>query len=113
MSEADLGARVRAVLASEPGISERRMFGGLAFLVDGNMAVADSGQDGLMVRIDPADATRLLERPGAQRMEMRGRPLRGWLLVDAGALGTARQLTGWVRIGLRYARSLPAKAGAS
>jgi TfoX/Sxy family transcriptional regulator of competence genes len=89
------------------------MFGGLAFLVDGNMAVAASGEGGLMVRVDPADADDLLTRPGVQRMEMRGRPLRGWLRVDAAELGTARQLATWVRTGVRYARTLPPKPGAA
>lgn len=105
-----LGERIRALLAAEPGITERRMFGGLAFLVDGNMAVAASGRGVLMVRIHPTDAARLLDRPGARPMEMRGRPLRGWLEIDDAGVRTARQLGAWVRVGVGCARSLPAKA---
>lgn len=107
----DLGTRIRELVASEPGITEQRMFGGLAFLVDGNMAVAATGEDGLMVRVDPAGADALLARPGARRMEMRGRSMKGWLRIDAAELGTRRRLAPWVQIGVQFARTLPAKPG--
>ena len=104
----DLADRVRALLESEAGIAEKRMFGGLAFLVGGNMAVAASGQGGLLVRVDPADADDLLAEPHVRPMEMRGREMRGWLRVDAEVVkGPA--LEPWVRRGVAFARSLPAK----
>jgi TfoX/Sxy family transcriptional regulator of competence genes len=85
------------------------MFGGLAFLVDGNMAVAASGQGGLMVRIDRAQTDALSAKPHAGAFEMRGRPVQGWVRVDAEGVRTRRQLEPWVRRGVAYARSLPAK----
>jgi hypothetical protein len=105
----DLAERIRELLAVEPGLGERRMFGGLAFLLDGNMAVAAGSRGGLMVRIDPADADGLLARDGAQPMEMRGRPMRGWLLIDGDHVRTTRQLASWVGTGVAVARRLPAK----
>jgi TfoX/Sxy family transcriptional regulator of competence genes len=111
----ELAARIRRSVQGEQGVSEQRMFGGLAFLIDGNMAVATrgGGGGGLMVRVDPADAERLLAGTGTQRMEMTGRPMQGWLLIDAQAIRTQRQLDRWVRIGVRRARSLPPKTAAS
>jgi TfoX/Sxy family transcriptional regulator of competence genes len=108
----DLADRIRALFADEPGVTEQRMFGGLAFLVGGHMAVAASGQGGLLVRVDPAEAERLVGSTAAEPMEMRGRPMRGWLRVDAGAVRTTRQLTRWVTLGRRAAGSLPPKAKA-
>ena len=105
----ELAARIRELLRGENELTERRMFGGLAFLVDGNMAVAASGQGGLLVRVDPARSDALCESTSARPMEMRGRPMRGWLRLDADAVGTKRQLGKWVRLGVSYARSLPAK----
>ncbi|CAN5644019.1 MAG: TfoX/Sxy family protein [Ilumatobacteraceae bacterium] len=105
----ELADRIRALVTDEPGLSERRMFGGLAFLVGGNMAVAAGGEGGLLVRVDPAESARLIRSASVQLMEMRGRPMKGWLRVDADALRTKRQLTRWVNIGLGSARSLPAK----
>lgn len=105
----DLANRIRALIAGESGVTEKRMFGGLAFLVGGNMAVAASGQGGLMVRVDPAETDALLARPHARPMVMRGREMRGWLRVDDEGLRTRRQLEPWVRRGATYARSLPAK----
>jgi len=96
-------------MAAEPGISEQRMFGGLAFLVGGNMSVAASGQGGLMVRVDPADTDALVGEPHARPFEMRGRELRGWVRVDPEGVRSARQLEPWVRRGVAYARSLPAR----
>ena len=85
------------------------MFGGLAFLVAGNMAVAASGQGGLMVRIDPGETDALLRKPHARPIEMRGRPMDGWLRVDAEGVRTKRQLEPWVKRGVAHARSLPPK----
>jgi TfoX/Sxy family transcriptional regulator of competence genes len=101
-----LADRLRTLLAGERGVEERRMFGGLAFLLDGTMAVAAVSQGGLMVRADPSDTDRLLTRAGARRMEMRGRPMAGWLVVDADALRTRRQLESWLRVGTATARAI-------
>ena len=89
------------------------MFGGLAFLIGGNMAVAASGQGGLLVRVDPSESARLVATADVRPMEMRGRPLKGWLLVDAASVRTKRQLSKWVTVGVGYARSLPVKANSS
>jgi TfoX/Sxy family transcriptional regulator of competence genes len=105
----DLAERIRELIAAEPGLTEQKMFGGLAFLVGGNMAVAASGQGGLLVRVDPAESDRLVATTTAQPMEMRGRPMAGWLRVDAAHLRTKPQLAKWVELGTAYARSLPAK----
>lgn len=104
-----LADRIRALLEGEAGLTEKRMFGGLAFLIDGNMAVAASGQGGLLVRADPATSDDLLTSSGVRRMEMGGRQMQGWLRVDTDAVRTKRQLRKWVRIGAGYARTLPAK----
>ncbi len=105
----DLAARIRDLLAGEEDVDERRMFGGLAFLVGGNLAVSASGQGGLMVRV-PADETdALAAAPHAGPMEMRGRPLEGWLRVDAEGVRTAEGLAPWVARGLATARALPPK----
>ena len=85
------------------------MFGGLAFLIGGNMAVAASGQGGLLVRTDPESSDELLTAKGVRPMEMRGRQMQGWLRVDDDALRTKLQLEKWVRLGVGYAHSLPAK----
>lgn len=103
-----LAARVRALLGSEPAISETRMFGGLAFLLEGNMAVAASRDGGLMVRVDPTEGARLVASTVAVPMVMRGREMAGWLRVAEG-LETDGELETWVRRGLDYARSLPPK----
>jgi TfoX/Sxy family transcriptional regulator of competence genes len=105
----DLANRIRELVADTPGVAEKKMFGGLAFLVGGNMAVAASGQGGLMVRIDPVESDALLRKPHARPFEMRGRPMDGWLRVDAEGVRTKRQLEPWVKRGVAYARSLPAK----
>lgn len=85
------------------------MFGGLAFLVNGNMAVAASGQGGLLVRVDPAESDRLVSSSKAEPMEMRGRSMAGWLRVPAESVKTKRQLEKWIAIGTGYASSYPAK----
>jgi TfoX/Sxy family transcriptional regulator of competence genes len=105
----DLANRVRELLADEPAVTEKRMFGGLAFLVGGHMAVAASGQGGLMVRVEPGETEALVAEPHARPFEMRGREMRGWLRVDADGLSTKRQLEPWVARGVAYARSLPPK----
>jgi TfoX/Sxy family transcriptional regulator of competence genes len=105
----DLANRIRELMADEPGVTEMRMFGGLAFLVGGHMSVAASGQGGLMVRVEPEETEALLGEPGAQRFEMRGRAMDGWLRVDADHVGTQEELEPWVRRGVAYARSLPPK----
>jgi TfoX/Sxy family transcriptional regulator of competence genes len=105
----DLAHRLRELLAGEDGVTEKAMFGGLAFLVGGHMAVAASGQGGLLARIDPADAPSVLARPHAAPMEMRGRTMDGWIRVAPEGLRTKRQLAPWVARGVAFARSLPPK----
>lgn len=105
----DLAERIRELLDDGQPLAEKKMFGGLAFLVNGNMAVAVSGQGGILVRVDPEESDSLVAKTKAYRMEMRGRPMRGWLRVDAQDLRTKPQLGKWVRRGVEYARSLPAK----
>ena len=105
----DLANRIRELVGLEEGLTEQKMFGGLAFLIGGNMSVAASGQGGLMVRIDPGETDALLARPHAAPFEMRGRSMAGWLRVDDEGVRTRRQLEQWVKRGVAYARSLPAK----
>ena len=106
----ELAARVRGVLAREPDLSERRMFGGLAFLLGGHMAVAASGQGAMMVRADPDDTESLTSHAGVEPMEMRGRPMKGWLLVADEAVSDDDQLARWVGVGVSYVRTLPPKS---
>ncbi|MGA8296477.1 MAG: TfoX/Sxy family protein [Acidimicrobiales bacterium] len=105
----DLANRLRELLQDERGVTEKKMFGGLAFLVGGNMSVAVSGQGGLLVRVDPSETEKLVVRKGASRFEMRGREMDGWLRVSEDGMRTARDLERWVRIGMEYATSLPKK----
>ena len=105
----DLADRIRELVADESNVTEKRMFGGLAFLVRGNMAIAASGQGGLLVRVDPAKSDKLVATTKAEVAVMRGRPMSGWLRVDADDVRTKRQLGKWVNEGTSYARSLPAK----
>ena len=105
----DLADRIRGLLAGEPDVTEQKMFGGLAFLIGGNMAVAASGQGGVLARVDPAESDRLVATTKARPMEMRGRAMQGWLRVDSDEVRTKRQLAKWVDLGKTYARSLPAK----
>lgn len=105
----DLAQRIRELVAAEPDLDEKKMFGGLAFLIGGRMAVSASGQGGLMVRVDPEETDALLAKPHARTFEMRGRAMTGWLRVDADGVATKRQLEPWVGRGVAYARSLPPK----
>ena len=105
----DLANRIRELVGAEEGVTEKKMFGGLAFLVGGNMSVAASGQGGLLVRVDPAESGALQARPSVGPMEMGGRTMDGWLRVAPDGVRTKRQLEPWVRRGVAYARSLPAK----
>jgi TfoX/Sxy family transcriptional regulator of competence genes len=105
----DLANLVRECLADEDGITEKRMFGGLAFLIGGNMAVAASGQGGLLVRVDPDESDALLREPHTAPMEMRGREMAGWLRVVAAGAQNPEAVRPWVERGVAYARSLPPK----
>jgi hypothetical protein len=105
----ELAARIRESLGDEPGLSEQKMFGGLAFLIGGNMAIAASGQGGVLVRADPEQSDTLVATTGAEPMEMRGRTMAGWLRVSSDDVATNSELAKWVDIGRTYARSLPPK----
>jgi hypothetical protein len=105
----DLANRIRELVGGEPGVAEQRMFGGLAFLIGGHMAVAASGQSGVLLRVDPDETDALARRPHAGPFEMRGRVMQGWLRVGPEGVRTKRQLEPWVRRGVAYARSLPPK----
>jgi TfoX/Sxy family transcriptional regulator of competence genes len=104
-----LAERIRELLAGEPKLTEQRMFGGLAFLIGGNMAVGVSGQGGILVRADPEQSDAIVAKSKAYPMEMRGRQMQGWLRVDADDVRAKRDLARWVELGRTYARSLPAK----
>jgi hypothetical protein len=101
--------RIRELIAGEADLTEQKMFGGLAFLIGGNMAVAASGQGGVLVRVDPGESDALVATPSARPTEMRGREMQGWLRIGPEDLRTKRQLAKWVELGTTYARSLPAK----
>jgi TfoX/Sxy family transcriptional regulator of competence genes len=105
----DLANRIRELIAGEADVTETRMFGGLAFLVGGNMAVAASGQGGILVRVDPDRSEDWIASGDAHPMEMRGKVMTGWLRVDTDRVRTKRPLETWVRRGVTYARSLPPK----
>ncbi len=104
-----LAHRIRELLAGEADLTEKKMFGGLAFLIESKMAVAASGQGGILVRVDPAQSDTLVATTNARPMEMRGRPMLGCLQVDVDAVRTTDELAKWVERGATYARSLPAK----
>jgi TfoX/Sxy family transcriptional regulator of competence genes len=105
----ELAERVRELIGADDPLTERRMFGGLAFLVNGHMAVGVSRDGGIIVRAGPDETERLVATTAAEPMVMRGRPARGWVRVPAGRLGTKRQLRTWVERGASNARSLPPK----
>jgi TfoX/Sxy family transcriptional regulator of competence genes len=105
----ELADRIRELIGTESGLTEKKMFGGLAFLIGGNMAVAASGQGGILVRVDPAESDTLVATTDARLMEMRGRSMQGWLRVGSEHVRTKRRLARWVELGTAYARSLPAK----
>ena len=104
-----LAARIRELIGERADLAEKKMFGGLAFLVGGNMAIAASGQGGVLVRVDPAQSEQLAAATDAYPMEMRGREMAGWLRVDDEHVRTKRQLEKWVQLGTGYAGSLPGK----
>ena len=105
----DLANRIRELMAEERGVTEKRMFGGLAFLIGGNMSVSASGKGGLLLRVEPARSDALCKSEHAEPAVMRGRAMNGWLRIDAEGVRTKRQLERWVKYGVAYARSLPAK----
>jgi hypothetical protein len=105
----DLAERIRELLIDEPGVTETKMFGGLAFLVGGHLAIAASRQGGVLVRVDPVTSDALVARTGARHAVMRGRPMDGWLRVDIDNLRTKRRLTTWVNRGVGHARSMSPK----
>jgi len=105
----ELAERIRELLADEQFVTEKKMFGGLAFLIGGNMAIAASGQGGALVRCDPDETDALVAATGAETMVMRGREMHGWLRVSAEHLRTKRELSRWVEVGTSYARTLRAK----
>jgi TfoX/Sxy family transcriptional regulator of competence genes len=105
----ELADRIRELVAGERALTEKKMFGGLAFLIGGNMAIAASGQGGLLVRVDPAESEKLVGTTPARLMEMRGREMPGWLRVDTDDVRTKKQLSAWIERGVSFARSLPAK----
>jgi hypothetical protein len=105
----ELADRIRELIVGEPDVTEKKMFGGLAFLIGGNVAVAASGQGGVLVRVDPAQSDNLIATTNARLMEMRGRQMQGWLRVESADVRTTRQLARWVERGTTYARLLPAK----
>ena len=105
----ELADRIRELLGTQKGVEEKRMFGGLAFLIHGNMSVAASGHGGLMVRVPPGETDKLLAREHVEPMVMAGRETRGWLRVSDDGVKTRRQLQSWVSRGVEYAKSLPPK----
>ncbi len=105
----DLANRIRELIGTEPGLTERRMFGGLAFLINGNMSVSASGQGGLLLRVEPEATDKLAEGQYAEPFVMRGRAMQGWLRISPEGVRTKRELSRWVRRGVDYARSLPSK----
>lgn len=105
----ELAERIRGLVRAQPSLTEQKMFGGLAFLIGGNMAVAARGQGGLLVRVDPEEGATLLATTNAGPMVMRGREMRGWLQIEPSDIRTEEQLEEWVGRGVAYARSLLAK----
>ena len=105
----ELANRIRSLIGDEPGLSEKAMFGGLAFLVNGNMSVSASSKGGLLLRVEPAQTMTLAKKPHAEPFEMRGKPMEGWLRVDEAGVKTDKGLAPWVKLSVAFARSLPPK----
>ncbi|MCW2516272.1 MAG: hypothetical protein JWR11_5314 [Mycobacterium sp.] len=105
----DLANRIRELIGTERGVDEKRMFGGLAFLINGNMSVAASGRGGLMVRVPPDETATLVAREHVEPMVMAGRETKGWVRISAAGVTSKRQLRSWVTRGVEYAKSLPPK----
>jgi TfoX N-terminal domain len=105
----ELAGRIRQLIGSDPELTEKKMFGGLAFLIRGNMAIAASGEGGAMVRVDPAESDSLVAMTKATPMNMRGRDMPGWLRINSDDIGTDERLASWIEIGTSYARLLPPK----
>jgi hypothetical protein len=105
----DLANRIREIVGAEPDLVEKKMFGGLAFLIGGHMALSASGRGGLLLRCDPAETDALCAKPGAGAFEMRGKAMDGWLRVNPEAVADKRRLQRWVGRGVAYARALPQK----
>jgi len=105
----ELADRIRALLGDRAGLKEQKMFGGLAFLIGGNMAIAASGQGGILVRVDPEQSDELVAATPAETMEMRGRQMAGWLRVDTADVADDASLGEWVERGASYAASLRQK----
>jgi TfoX/Sxy family transcriptional regulator of competence genes len=105
----ELAERIRTLVGDRSGLTEKKMFGGLAFLIGGNMAIAASGQGGILVRVDPEQSDELVGTTPAEPMEMRGRRMTGWLRVDTADVAGDAALAEWVERGTGYAASLPAK----
>jgi TfoX/Sxy family transcriptional regulator of competence genes len=105
----DLANRIRELVGAEDGLAEKKMFGGLAFLINGNMSVSASGQGGLLLRVDPEQADKFRDEKHAEPFVMRGRAMQGWLRVAPEGVRTKRELERWVKRGVSYARSLPGK----
>jgi len=106
----ELADRIRELLATDHDVTEKKMFGGLAFLIGGHMSVSASGRGGLLLRCDPEDTDTLIRQPHVGRFEMRGRAMDGWLRVDADGVESREELEHWVAVGVDYARSLPPKS---
>jgi len=107
--DAVLAARIRELVEGQSHLEEKKMFGGLAFLIGGNMAIAASGQGGVLVRADPKESDKLIAMTNAEAFEMRGQTMKGWLRVAPENVRTKPQLAKWVGVGTTYARSLPRK----
>jgi TfoX/Sxy family transcriptional regulator of competence genes len=106
----ELANRIRELVLMEDGITEKRMFGGLVFMVNGNMSVTASRRGGMMLRVDPSEADALLRRQHAEQIKMRNRVMPGWIFIHAEGLRTKRQLARWVARGIAFAKSLPSKS---
>jgi hypothetical protein len=106
----DLAFRIRALLSAHSAVTEQKMFGGLGFMINGNMAVGASGQGGILLRVPPESTAELVGRPHAGPFEMRGKPMEGWMRVTETGVESDADLAKWVAIGVDYAKSLPPKS---